>query len=149
MEHGGFTPDDKTAGGPGNSSKSKKANKGENMPTLDMLCYNLEAANSHPNQALKFLQALYMDAETISGAHESSISGLEDAFRKGKDTNQIQEMIETFMQNAQLLVDNHFEFRSIILSILSKLTIINCHNFGVRCFNTLKDLMIAGKELEK
>ena len=52
------------------------------------------------------------------------------------------------MQNAQLLVDNHFELRSIILSILSKLTIIKSYDFGVRCFNTLKDLMVAGKELE-
>ena len=58
-------------------------------------------------------------------------------------------MIETFMQNAQLLVDNHFELRSIILSILSKLTIIKSYEFGVKCFNTLKDLMVAGKELEE
>jgi hypothetical protein len=47
-----------------------------------------------------------------------------------------------------LLVDNHFELRSIILSILAKLTIIKSYDFGVRCFNTLKDLMVAGKELE-
>ena len=51
------------------------------------------------------------------------------------------------MQNAQLLVDSHFDLRSIILSILSKLTIIKVYDFGVKCFNTLKDLMLAGKEL--
>lgn len=52
------------------------------------------------------------------------------------------------MQHAQLLVDNHFELRDIILSILSKLTSIRCHDFGVKCFYTLRDLMVAGKELE-
>ena len=51
------------------------------------------------------------------------------------------------MQNAQLLVDSHFDLRNIILSILSKLTIIKVYDFGVKCFNTLKDLMLAGKEL--
>ena len=53
------------------------------------------------------------------------------------------------MQHAQLLVDNHFELRSIILSILSKLTIIRSHGFGVKCFYTLRDLMVAGAELEE
>lgn len=53
------------------------------------------------------------------------------------------------MQHAQLLTDNHFELRSIILSILSKLTIIKSYDFGIRCFNTLKDLMVAGREIEE
>ena len=53
------------------------------------------------------------------------------------------------MHSAQLLVDNHFELRSIILSILSKLTIVSSHGFGVKCFNTLRDLMVAGKDLEQ
>jgi len=35
------------------------------MPTLENLLYNLEAANSHPNKALKFLEQLYNDAEKI------------------------------------------------------------------------------------
>ena len=36
-----------------------------------------------------------------------------------------------------------------MLTILSKLSIIKFYDFGVRCFNTLKDLMIAGKEMEE
>lgn len=52
------------------------------------------------------------------------------------------------MQNAQLLINNHYELQSIMLTILSKLSIIKFYDFGVRCFNTLKDLMIAGKEME-
>lgn len=46
-------------------------------------------------------------------------------------------------------MDNHFELRIIILSILSKLTFIRSHDFGVKCFYTLRDLMVAGKELEE
>jgi hypothetical protein len=53
------------------------------------------------------------------------------------------------MQNAQLLINNHHELQNIILTILSKLSIIKFFRFGVRCFNTLKDLMIAGKEMEE
>ena len=36
-----------------------------------------------------------------------------------------------------------------MLKILSKLSIIKFYRFGVSCFNTLKDLMIAGKEMEE
>jgi hypothetical protein len=59
-----------------------------------------------------------------------------------------QEMIETFMQNAMLMIDSHFELRILMLSILSKFTNIKSQNFGRKCFNTLKDLMVAGKDLE-
>jgi len=58
-------------------------------------------------------------------------------------------MIETFMQNAQLLIDNHYELQTIMLSILSKLCIIRVHGFGERCFNTLQELMVAGKDMEE
>jgi hypothetical protein len=36
-----------------------------------------------------------------------------------------------------------------MLSILAKLSIIKFYEFGLKCFNTLKDLMIAGKEMEE
>lgn len=52
------------------------------------------------------------------------------------------------MQNAQLLINNHFELQEIMLTILSKLTILKTSDFGSRCFDTLKDLMIAGKDME-
>jgi hypothetical protein len=58
-------------------------------------------------------------------------------------------MIEDFMQNAQLLINNHHELQHIMLKILSKLSIIKFFRFGVSCFNTLKDLMIAGKDMEE
>ena len=35
-----------------------------------------------------------------------------------------------------------------MLSILAKLSIIKFKNFGLRCFNCLKDLMKAGKDME-
>ena len=46
------------------------------------------------------------------------------------------------------MIDNHFEMRVLMLSILSKLTLIPKMDFGIFCFNTLKDLMMAGDELE-
>jgi hypothetical protein len=64
------------------------------------------------------------------------------------DNTYIEEAIETFMQNSQLLIDNHFELQNIMLTVLSKLSIIKFHDFGLACFNTLKDLMKAGREME-
>ena len=119
------------------------------MPTLENLLYNLEAANSHPNKALTYLKKLYEDADKIKHMQaKQSQSVFVQSFTRSKDTHTIRENIETFMQHAQLLVDNHFELRNIILSILSKLTVIRSHEFGVKCFYTLRDLMVAGKELE-
>ena len=40
------------------------------MPTLENLLYNLEAANSHPNKALRFLKLLYQDVEKITYMQE-------------------------------------------------------------------------------
>jgi hypothetical protein len=48
-----------------------------------------------------------------------------------------------------VLINNHYELQNIMLAILSKLSIVKFYDFGVRCFNTLKDLMIAGKEMEE
>ena len=58
-------------------------------------------------------------------------------------------MMEDFMQNAQILINNHHELQNIMLIILSKLSVVKFRDFGERCFNSLKDLMIAGKEMEK
>ena len=52
------------------------------------------------------------------------------------------------MQNAQLLINNHYELQGIMLSILAKLSIIKYQDFGLSCFNTLKDLMKSGRDLE-
>ena len=57
------------------------------------------------------------------------------------------DMIETFMQNAMLMIDNHPEMRTIMISVLAKLTCIHQFHFDRKCFNTLKDLMLAGDEL--
>ena len=136
----------------GEQAQGDEEHKGgsQQMPTLENLLYNLEAANSHPNKALQFLKLLYEDAEKIAfmQKEDRSQSVFVQSFTRAKDTHTIMENIETFMQHAQLLVDNHYELRNIILQILAKLTTIRCHDFGVKCFNTLRDLMTAGKELE-
>ena len=56
-------------------------------------------------------------------------------------------MVEVFVQNAQLLVDNNYDLRNIMLSVLVKLTVVH-HDFLVkRCFETLRNMMMAGKDL--
>ena len=53
------------------------------------------------------------------------------------------------MQNIELLIDNHPDLRSINLAILAKLCVIKYKDFGLSCFNTMKDLMKAGREIEE
>jgi len=48
-----------------------------------MLCFNLEAANSHPNKALDFLEALFYDAERISQFSEHALDTYEEQFVRG------------------------------------------------------------------
>lgn len=52
------------------------------------------------------------------------------------------------MQNALILIDNNFELQKIMLSILAKLSIVKFQNFGLKCFNSLKDLMKSGRDME-
>lgn len=52
------------AGGIHHTRRNKKQKN--QLPTLEVLLYNIEAANSHPNKALEFLKELYVDAERIS-----------------------------------------------------------------------------------
>ena len=53
------------------------------------------------------------------------------------------------MQNAVLLIDNYQEHQQITLSILAKLSTIRFFDFGLSCFNTLKELMKSGREMEE
>jgi len=113
-------------------------------PNLENLLYNLEAANSHPSSALIHLKELAKDVDIVLDKLEI----VEANFGGSMDNTYIEEAIETFMQNSQLLIDNHFELQNIMLTVLSKLSIIKFHDFGLACFNTLKDLMKAGREME-
>lgn len=121
----------------------------EMMPTLENLLYNLEAANSRPSKALKFIQRLAIDADKVIQVQATyNYSTFVQAFTKAKDPRNIRENIETFMQHTQLLVDNNIESRTILLTMLSKLTAIKCHDFGIKCFYTLRDFLSGGQELE-
>jgi hypothetical protein len=49
-----------------------------------------------------------------------------------------------------MLIDNsNQELQNIILAVLSKLSIISYQNFGRACFNTLKDVMKSGSDMEE
>ena len=124
----------------------KKSRKKKIQPprSLATLLYNVEAANGHPSFALDHLHDLSKDVDELV----EKIHMIENHFAPGKEKAEIQEMIETFMQNTLLLIDNHFELQTIMLSVLAKLSIINFQDFGLSCFNTLKDLMKAGREME-
>jgi hypothetical protein len=76
------------------------------------------------------------------------VDQLEQYFAPGKSDGEMIEMIETFMQNSLLLIDNYFDMQNIMMTILAKLSVIKYQNFGLSCFETLKDLMKSGRELE-
>jgi hypothetical protein len=55
------------------------------IPTLETLCYNLEAANSHPSFALGHLKDLAFDVEKIS----EHLDMIDELFAKGKTETEI------------------------------------------------------------
>jgi hypothetical protein len=69
-----------------------------------MLCYNIEAANSHPNLAMVHLQDLASDVKKIS----DHLDLIDEYFAKGKNEMEINDMIEDFMQNSLVLINNHY-----------------------------------------
>ena len=130
----------------GNNVKLHAKNKNIGPPpSLENLLYNLEAANGHPSYALDHLKDLANDVDKVI----EKLEMVDQYFAPAKKDSEIEENIETFQQNSVLLIDNHFELQGIMLSILAKLSIIKFQNFGLSCFNTLKDLMNSGKEMEK
>jgi len=65
-------------------------------PTLKNLLYSLEAANSHPSSALNHLKQLSKDADRVV----EKLDLVESMFVSTIDDSQIEEHIETFMQNS-------------------------------------------------
>jgi len=94
---------------------------------LDKLLYSLEAANSHPSYALDHLKDLAEDVDKVV----EFLHMVDDHFAPGKDDAEIQENIYAFMQNSNLLIDNHQELQGIMLSILAKLAVIKLYDFGI------------------
>ena len=74
-------------------------------PSLADLIRYLEDANTHPSDALEHLLHLADSCEEILG----KISQLDVHFVPNKSDDEICEMIEEFMQNALLLIDNYFD----------------------------------------
>lgn len=78
------------------------------LPSLKSLLKDFEDANSHPSEAL---QVLGSTANTISRCVQRGLTEveIEERFAPGQSSDEIQEDIESFMQNAILLIDNHFD----------------------------------------
>jgi hypothetical protein len=67
--------------------------------------YNIEAANSHQAKALDYLHDLSRDVDEII----EKIHIIEQSFAPDLDDAEIDDKIETFMQNALLIIDDHEE----------------------------------------
>ena len=72
---------------------------------LASLVYNIEAANSHPALALDYLHDLKRDVDEII----EKIHMIENSFAPNLTDEDIEDKIETFMQNSLLIIDNHQE----------------------------------------
>ena len=81
--------------------------------------------------------------------NQGNEDNLEQSLSPNLNDEEIYDQIETFMQNIELLIDNHPDLRSINLTILAKLCVIKYKDFGLSCFNTMRDLMKAGREIEE
>lgn len=79
------------------------------FPSLQGIIFLLEAANSHPSQALKNLRKVSEHAQQLVQANIKDEELIEKRFAPNQEESEIQESIETFMQNTLLLIDNHQE----------------------------------------
>ena len=111
---------------------------------LELINY-LEDANCHPEESLAHLSNLASSCDDIV----LKLDQVEQYFAPGKTEGEMSELIETFIQNSLLLIDNYFDMQNIMMTILAKLSVIKFQNFGLNCFRTLKDLMISGRDLEE
>jgi hypothetical protein len=69
------------------------------IPTLETLCYNLEAANSHPSFALDHLRDLAFDVEKMS----EHLELIDEHFAKGRNE---QEIVRSLL-NYELFTERH------------------------------------------
>ena len=60
----------------------------------------------------------------------------------------IENDIETFMQNICTLIDKHFDMQATMLQILAKMCCIKYLDFGLKCFNTLMEQMKSSHEMQ-
>lgn len=67
----------------------------------------------------------------------------------GNTLERNQEMIDTFMFTAQTISDNYPEHQDTVLEILALLSVIKFDDFGVSCFNALRDLMKASQKMKE
>lgn len=65
-------------------------------------------------------------------------------FKKGVDDSQVPEFIEEFIMYSQRLIDDNPELQSIVYSILAKLSMIDAHGLGARCFDALQNYLASG-----
>jgi hypothetical protein len=64
------------------------------------------------------------------------------------DDDDLENDIESFMQNVANIIDNHSDLQVTMLQILAKLSCINYLGFGFRCFQTLIEQMKSSLEIE-
>jgi len=73
---------------------------------------------------------------------------LDQIFTEGKSQENIDDLIESFVFNATMVIESYDNLRDNMFSVLAKLSTINIHKFGVHCFLILKELMLSGDEMQ-
>ena len=63
------------------------------FPTLELLCYNLEAANSHPSYALDHLKDLASDVDKI----QENLEMVDEYFGKAKNEVEIVRLLLNYL----------------------------------------------------
>lgn len=92
--------------------------------TLESFTRRLEEANKNPTRALKHIHVITLCAEAIQTIDPMK---LEAIFTEGNLQDDIDELIESFMQNAILMVENFDNLRNNIFSVLAKMSMIQSH----------------------
>lgn len=109
--------------------------------SLSLMCNLIEKVNSVPSQSQRYLTEL----NKISNDIKENLELAEQNFNKSNQAED-NDLIEYFIQNAEMIAETESNCQENIVMILINLGHLNSNKFGSKCFVALQDLMSSSKE---
>ena len=125
-----------------NLSKMKKNQNFRHI--LSDICTTIEKVNSVPSQAERWLNKL----KQISVVVRENLEAVEQSFNKNAegDEQEKDDMIEYFIQNAEMVAETQSNCQDKIVIVLINLGHLKSNSFGKKWFTALQDLMSSSNK---
>ena len=123
---------------------SKMKNDQDFRYILNDICTTIENVNSVPSQAERCLNKLKQQSVAV----RENLEAVEQSFNKNLegDEQEKDDMIEYFLQNAEMVAETQSNCQDKIVSVLINLGHLKSNNFGRKWFTALQDLMSSSNK---